>query len=310
MEVSFYKKNTTFILLIVLFILIITLSISSPHFLSFYNFSNILDQASLNLIVAIGMSFVISSGGIDLSVGSTAAISGAIAAICITINIPIFISILIAIFVSMIIGYVNGNLIGRLKINPFITTIAVMSIVRALTIIITKSNPIYGFSMSFSSFASNKILGLTNTFWICLIVFFIGAIVFYKTKLGTYTIAIGSNEDSLLRVGINTNRYKISLYIISSVLAGICGLLLASKLNCADPLTGYNLELDVIAIVILGGTNIQGGNGNLFGTFIAGIIMAVLYNGLTINNIPSYYQQLLVGIVILIAVLASRKKLT
>lgn len=308
MKSSSFIKNSSFILIIVLGILISILSMSSEHFLSIYNFSNILDQASLNLIVAVGMTFVIASGGIDLSVGSTAAMCGAIVAISTTNGINIFFSVLIAIFVSIIIGLVNGILISKFKINPFITTIATMSIVRAATIIIMKSNAIYGFSQSFSNFASVTYLGLTNSFWVCLIIILVGCMYFYKTILGTYTLALGSNETALSRVGIKSGKYKIYVYIISSFLAGITGLLLTSKLNCADPLIGYNLELDVIAIVILGGTNIQGGKASLFGTCIAGIIMAVLYNGLTINSIPSYYQQLLVGIIILIAVLVSRKK--
>jgi len=300
-----YKYNI--ILLVMLLILIVVFSNTSPFFLKLYNFKNILDQSTINIIVGIGMTFVICSAGIDLSVGSIAAFCGVIAAFFLHAGISVPLSMLAAILIGAFSGFINGYIISVIKVNPFIVTIATMSIWRALTLIFTKSTPIYGFSSGFTMLGTGSFRLLPLTVVICIIVIVLGWILFNKTKLGYYSAAIGNNEEALRRTGVSNNYYKTIIYVLSGITAAIAGLIITSKLNCADPTAGNMLEMDVIATVILGGTSINGGKGTIIGTVISGLFMSVLKNGLTINAIPPYYQQLLVGLIIIFAVITSDK---
>ncbi len=300
-----YKSNI--ILLVILLILVIIFSNTSTYFLKWYNFKNILDQSTINIIVGIGMTFVICTAGIDLSVGSIAAFCGVVAALSMHAGIPISLSMIAAVLIGALAGFVNGYITSVIKVNPFIVTIATMSIWRALTLIFTKSTPIYGFPSSFTILGTGSFRAIPLTVVVCIIVIVLGGTLFNKTKLGYYSAAIGNNEEALRRTGISINYYKIMIYVLSGMTAAIAGLIITSKLNCADPTAGNMLEMDVIATVILGGTSINGGKGTIIGTVIAGLFMSVLKNGLTINAIPPYYQQLVVGLIIIFAVITSDK---
>lgn len=304
------KNNKALLLLmLVLIVLIIIFSLTTEYFLTLYNFKNILSQSVINIILGIGMTFVICTAGIDLSVGSVAAFSSVILALALKMNMPVIIAILLGILAGGFAGFINGYLISILKVNHFITTLATMSIWRAMTLILTKSSPIYGFPESFTKIGIGSIGNIPIAVIICTCIVLIGYILFSKTKLGYYCMALGSNEEALKRTGVSVEFYKTTIYIICAITAAIAGLIMSSKLNCADPLAGTMMEMEAITIVILGGTSIKGGKATILGTVVAGLLMSVLKNGLTLNSIATYYQQLITGIILILAVVTSEKLL-
>lgn len=296
------------ILLVILVTSFTALSFTSPYFNSLYNIGTILDQSSMNIIIGISMTFIICSGGIDLSVGSTAALSGVIMSMALHSDIPIGVSLLLAILLGALCGLINGIIVSIININPFITTISTMWIYRALTLIITRSTPIYGFPEVLTKIGTIKIYQIPLIFIIALFIVIIGYILFNKSVYGNYTIALGVSEESLTRVGVKSKLYKVSLYIFSGLMASIVGILLTSKLNCADPLAGNMLEMEAITVAILGGTSIKGGKASILGTLLAGLLIGILRNGLIMNGIAAYYQQLAVGLILLASVILSEKR--
>lgn len=296
------------ILLIILCLLIVSLSILSPYFLSFKNFRNILNQSVLQIILSIGMTFVICSGGMDLSIGSNLAFSSMIMAIFMSKGIPSEIGLLICIALSTAIGFLNGAVISYSKINPFIVTLSTMSIFRGATVLVSKSKPVYGFENTFQFFGSGNLLFINVPIAIMILISIIALIIFKLTKLGLYSRFIGSNESALHRMGINTKKYKTIIYSICGLSAGIAGIILTARMNTADPLAGTGYEMDAIAAVILGGTFIKGGYGSIFGTIIACFILNIMDTGLTMLSISSNYQQLITGFIIIIAAILSEIK--
>lgn len=300
------KENKYLLLLIFILIVIITLfSFSSPFFLKLYNWKNIISQSVINIILGVGMTFVICASGIDLSVGSVAAFTSVIFALSLRNNMHIIISIFFALLSGVLAGFLNGFLISKLNINHFITTLSTMAIWRAITLILTRSSPIYGFPEEFTRIGIGDVGHIPIAVIICAIIVVKSYVLFNKTKLGYYCMALGSNEEALKRSGVSIEFYKIIIYILSSIMATVAGLILAAKLNCADPLAGTMMEMEAIAIVILGGTSIKGGKASILGTMVAGLLMSVLRNGLTINNIASYYQQLSIGIILILSIIIS-----
>lgn len=296
------KSFSQLLLFFVLIIMIFYLTIKSPYFFTWNNIRNILDQTSLHLILAIGMTFVISSGGIDLSVGSIVALSGIMIGLMLKADISIIVSSLAGVIIGGILGLLNGVLISKLKIAPFVVTIGSMSLYRGISLVITEGQPIYGFPVEFTYFGKGN-LGQINPPIVIAGFFVILAFFLFKyTKWGQYTLAIGGNEEAVRRVGINTNFYKSSIYMFSGLCAGLGGLILSSRLNAAEPNAGYMLESNIIAAVILGGTSMKGGQASVSGTVIASLLLSVMRNGLTILSISSYYQQLFVGFIILFSV--------
>lgn len=300
------RDFTQIFLFIALILLGALLTIKSPFFFTWNNIRNILDNASLQLILAVGMTFVIASGGIDLSLGSLVALSGIAIGLMLNANFPIIIAVLIGILIGGLLGIFNGFLISEFKIAPFVVTIGSMSLYRGLSLVITQGQPIYGFPSAFTFFGKGD-LGKINfpivlAAFITLLAFFI----IKHTKFGQYTLSIGGNEKALSRVGVNVKLYKSSIYMLSGICAGIGGLILASRLNAAEPNAGFMIETNIIAAVILGGTSMNGGRARLGGTVIACILLAVIRNGLTILSISSYYQQLFNGAIILLSVTISQ----
>ncbi|MBO3444259.1 ribose ABC transporter permease [Clostridium sp. CCUG 7971] len=297
--------------LIGLVLLIAVVSILSPSFLSSKNIFNILRQTSVNAIIAAGMTFVILTGGIDLSVGSILAISGAVCASLLASGQSIVVGIIAAILVGAFVGFLNGFVIAKGKLQPFIATLATMTILRGLTLVFTDGKPITlgsnDLAIKFGNIGGGMIFGIPTPAIIMLVVFVVCAYVLKSTKMGRYTYALGSNEEATKLSGLNTDKIKIWVYTISGILASIAGIIITSRLYSAQPTAGTGYELDAIAAVVLGGTKLAGGKGKISGTIIGALIIGVLSNALNILDVSSYYQMMVKGIVILIAVLLDRK---
>ena len=279
-----------------LILLIIVVSILNPSFLDLSNLLNLLRQISINGLIAFGMTFIILTGGIDLSVGSILALSSAFIALMITSGV--------------VLGAVNGLLVTKGNMAPFIATLATMTIFRGLTLVITDGNPItnLGDSYLFQLFGKGYFIGIPVPAVTMIIVFVILLIILQKTTFGRHTYAIGGNEIAAKISGIKVNKIKILIYGISGLMSALAGGILTSRLNSAQPTAGTSYELDAIAAVVLGGTSLTGGKGRIVGTLIGVLIIGVLNNGLNLLGVSSFYQQVVKGVVILIAVLIDRKK--
>ncbi|MCU0415342.1 MAG: ribose ABC transporter permease [Ignavibacteriaceae bacterium] len=293
---------------------IILFSQLSPHFFTAENLLNISLQVSITAIIAAGMTFVILTAGIDLSVGSLVALAGILATSVIKIDLPIYLSLSLGILVGILFGVLSGFIAGvfvtKFKITPFIVTLALMTIWRGTAFVYTEGRPIWELPEAFSYLGGGRIIGVPVPTIIMVIVFIVSHIVLTKTRFGRYVYAVGGNLEAARLAGIKTNKFLISVYIISGVLSAIAGVLLASRINSGQPNAGLMYELDVIAAVVVGGTSLFGGRGTIIGTFLGAMLIAVLRNGLNLLNVGSYIQQVIVGVVILLAVLLDqlRKK--
>ncbi len=297
--------------LVGLLLLIVVVSILSPSFLSTRNILNILRQTSVNAIIAAGMTFVILTGGIDLSVGSVLALSGAFAASLLASGQSIIVAVIAAIVVGAVVGFLNGFVIAKGKLQPFIATLATMTILRGITLVFTDGKPITlgsnALAMAFGKIGGGTILGVPSPVIITILVFITCYYILNHTKMGRYTYALGGNEEATKLSGLNTDRIKIWVYTISGILSAVAGIIITSRLYSAQPTAGTGYELDAIAAVVLGGTKLTGGKGKIIGTIIGALIIGVLSNALNILDVSSYYQMMVKGVVILIAVLLDRK---
>lgn len=293
-----------------LIVLIVFISILNPNFLTFNNILNLLRQVSINALIAFGMTFVIITGGIDLSVGSTLALASALTAGFLLTGMNPVLAVIIGLAIGVALGAVNGAVITKGKMAPFIATLATMTIYRGLTLVYTDGNPITGLDETFFFQVIGKgyFFGIPVPIIIMLITFALLYVLLHKTSFGRKIFAVGGNEEAAYISGINTNRVKIWVYGISGFLASLAGLILTSRLNSAQPTAGSAYEMDAIAAVVLGGTSMSGGRGSLFGTLIGALIIGVLNNGLNLIGVSSFYQQIVKGIVIIIAVLLDRRR--
>lgn len=297
--------------LVGLLVLITIVTILSPSFLSTKNIFNILRQTSVNGIIAAGMTFVILTGGIDLSVGSILAISGAVCASLLASGQNIIIAVLAALIIGAMVGFLNGFIITKGKLQPFIATLATMTILRGLTLVYTDGKPITlgsgDLAIKFGQIGGGKIFGIPTPALIMILVFTICTFVLKNTQMGRYTYALGSNEEATKLSGLNTDKIKIAVYTISGILASVAGIIITSRLFSAQPTAGDGYELDAIAAVVLVVTSLTGGKGKITGTIIGALIIGVLSNALNILDVSSYYQMMVKGAVILVAVLLDRK---
>lgn len=297
--------------LVGLVLLVAVVSILSPSFLSSKNIFNILRQTSVNAIIAAGMTFVILTGGIDLSVGSILAISGAVCASLLASGQSIIIGVLASIVIGAGVGFLNGFVISKGKLQPFIATLATMTVLRGLTLVFTDGKPITlgsgDLAINFGKIGGGEILSIPTPAIIMILVFAVCAYILKNTKMGRYTYALGSNEEATKLSGLSTDKIKIWVYTISGALSAIAGIIITSRLYSAQPTAGTGYELDAIAAVVLGGTSLTGGKGKIGGTIIGALIIGVLSNALNILDVSSYYQMMVKGVVILIAVLLDRK---
>lgn len=304
------KENQNLGTILALIILMVFVSILNPTFLQANNLMNLMRQLIINGFIALGMTFVILTGGIDLSVGSTLAVTSAIFAGLLQNGMNTILAILIALGLGLILGLINGFLITKGKLAPFIVTLATMTIFRGLTLVYTDGRPIAGpkDNFAFQFLGKGQFFGVPFQVILFALAFLILWTILNKTDLGRKIYAVGGNEKASFISGINIDKVKISVYVISSLMAVLSGLVLTSRLNSAQPTAGVAYEMDAIAAVVLGGTSMAGGSGSLTGTLIGILILGVLNNGLNLLGVSSFYQQIVKGIVILIAVLIDRKR--
>ncbi|KEP27641.1 ribose ABC transporter permease RbsC [Bacillus safensis] len=293
-----------------LIILVAIVSILNPAFLEPLNILNLLRQISINALIAFGMTFVILTGGIDLSVGAILALSSALTAGFIVSGMDPILAIIVGCIIGAILGMINGLLITKGKMAPFIATLATMTIFRGLTLVYTDGNPITGLgsNYAFQLFGRGYFLGIPVPAITMLLTFIVLWVLLHKTPFGRRTYAIGGNEKASLISGIKVPRVKIMIYSLAGFMSALAGAILTSRLNSAQPTAGTSYELDAIAAVVLGGTSLSGGRGRIVGTLIGVLIIGVLNNGMNLLGVSSFYQSVVKGIVILIAVLLDRKK--
>jgi ribose transport system permease protein len=290
--------------------IVIIVSILNPSFLQPLNILNLLRQVAINALIAYGMTFVILTGGIDLSVGSILALSSALMGGMMVSGMDPILAIIIGTLSGGVMGMINGFLITKGKMAPFIATLATMTVFRGLTLVYTNGNPITGLSNSraFQLFGRGYQFGIPVPAITMIIAFIVLYIILQKTPFGRKTYAIGGNEKAAMISGIKVSRVKIMIYSLAGMLSALAGAILISRLDSAQPTAGTSYELDAIAAVVLGGTSLSGGRGKIFGTLIGALIIGTLNNGLNLLGVSSFYQMVVKGIVILIAVLLDRKK--
>ena len=289
-----------------LIVLVIIFALASPNFLTFSNIATVLLSTAVIGILALGTTFVIITGGIDLSIGTGMALCAVMTGVIITnLGMPVWVGVLGGIGTGVLMGLVNGVNITFLRLPPFIATLAMMMIAGGLALVISGVRPIY-FSTSapdFKRIALGVIIpGIPNAVLITAVLALIAGLVLSKTLLGRYTFAIGSNEEATRLSGVNTRRWTIFVYMFAGAFTGVAGIVIASRLDSAQPQIGTGYELQVIAAVIIGGTSLLGGRGSIVGTVIGALIMSVLVNGLRILSIQTEWQNVVVGVVVLLAV--------
>jgi ribose transport system permease protein len=303
--------------LIALVLLCIGIALMSDKFLTVDNTWNVMRQISVNICISVGMTLVVLTSGIDLSVGSVLAFCGAITAGLLKFgielpsnNLYVGFTILGAILAGLIMGAVlglfNGWTVTRFKVPPFVATLAMLTIARGLTLLWTKGFPISNLGDSFAYIGTGWFLGIPLPVWISVVVIVSAVIITQKTALGRYIYAIGGNEHASKLSGININKVKLIVYSIAGVLAAVGGIMVTSRLDSAQPNAGISYELDSIAAVVIGGTSLSGGRGTIMGTVLGAIIIGVLNNGLVLLNVSPFWQQVVKGGVILLAVIIDK----
>ncbi|MCF2519585.1 ABC transporter permease [Dyadobacter sp. CY351] len=311
------SKLLRFQSLIALFLLCLGLSILSDKFLSVSNLWNVMRQISVNICISTGMTLIVLTAGIDLSVGSVLALCGAITAGLLKngielpdSNLYIGFTILGAILAGMLtgsaLGAFSGWTITKFNVPPFVATLAMLTVARGLTMLWTQGFPISGLGDTFLYFGTGWLFGIPVPVWISSIIVAIAVFVTNKTRLGRYIYAIGGNESASRLSGIQVNKVKIIVYTIAGALAAVGGIMVTSRLDSAQPNAGISYELDSIAAVVIGGTSLSGGRGSILGTVQGAIIIGVLNNGLVLLNVSPFWQQVVKGLVILIAVIIDK----
>jgi ribose transport system permease protein len=289
-----------------LLIMVIVFSSMSGVFLTERNIVNILQQSSINACIAIGMTLVIISGGIDLSVGPVAAFAAVLSATLLVAGYPVPIVILAALAVGLFCGFVNGALIAYAGLQPFIVTLGTLSLFRALALIFTGGNPILSLPNEFRRIFSSSILGLPVPVIVVAVLAIAATILLKKTPLGEYILAVGGNEEAARVSGVPIERTKVVTYMISGGLASLAAVILIARLGAAEPTLGNLWELEAIAASAIGGASLMGGKGSIFGTILGAIVLGAMRNGLTLLNVQAFYQLLATGIIIILAMLVDR----
>jgi ribose transport system permease protein len=303
--------------LIALVLLCIGITLMSDKFLTVDNAWNVMRQISVNICISVGMTLVVLTSGIDLSVGSVLAFCGAITAGLLKfglelpandlyIGFTLLGAILAGLIVGALMGLFNGWTVTRFKVPPFVATLAMLTIARGLTLLWTKGFPISNLGDNFAYIGTGWLLGIPLPVWISVVVIVSAVVITQKTALGRYIYAIGGNEHASKLSGININKVKLIVYSISGVLAAVGGIMVTSRLDSAQPNAGISYELDSIAAVVIGGTSLSGGRGTIMGTVLGAIIIGVLNNGLVLLNVSPFWQQVVKGGVILLAVIIDK----
>jgi len=276
---------------------------ATPHFLTVSNLLNVLEQTSINAIVAVGMTYVIISGGIDLSVGSVLAVAGIALALALQGGLPAPAAVILALATGTACGLANGLLITFGRLPPFIATLGMMSVARGIALMLAEGRPISGFSEGFRALATARVLIVPAPVLITAVVYVVAHFVLTRTVFGRATYAIGGNEEAARLSGVHVQFHKTAVYGVAGLMSAVAAILLTARLNSAQPTAGTMYELDTIAATVIGGTSLLGGEGTLVGALIGALIMGVLRNGLNLLNVSSFFQQVVIGAVIIGAVL-------
>jgi ribose transport system permease protein len=284
----------------------------SPYFFTANNILNVTLQTSITAIIAAGMTFVILTAGIDLSVGAMVAFSGVVTTSILKLDLPFAASFPLALVLGLALGLASGSVAGlfitRFNITPFIVTLSLMTIWRGSAYMYTDGRPIWGLPDQFSYLGSGRVLAVPVPTIIMICVYVAAYTLLKHTRFGRYVYAVGGNKEAARLAGINVTRTLLSVYIISGVLSAMSGMLLASRMNSGQPNAGLMYEMDAIAAVVVGGTSLFGGRGSIIGTFLGAMLIGVLRNGLNLLNVGSYVQMVILGIVILLAVLLDQMR--
>jgi ribose transport system permease protein len=281
----------------------VVLWILTPHFLTVSNLLNVAQQTAINAIIAVGLTFVIISGGIDLSVGSLVAFTGVVLAGLLQQAVPVPLAIAAGLGAGLVCGLINGALITFGRLPPFIATLGMMSVARGGALLYTDGRPVSGFDASFRWLATGEVARVPVPVLLMGLVYAIAHFVLRRTRFGRYVFAIGGNEEAALLSGVPVRFHKTAVYGLCGLLSGLAAVVLTARLNSAQPIAGINYELDAIAATVIGGTSLMGGQGSVAGTLIGALIMGVLRNGLNLLGVSSFVQQLVIGAVIILAVL-------
>jgi len=296
-----------------LIVLIIVFSLASPNFLKFNNIVSIILSTAVNGVLAVGVTFVIVTGGIDLSIGTTMTFASVIGGVLISFwKLPVLVGVLGALAAGALVGLISGTIIAKLKMPPFIATLGMMMVTKGLSLVISGTKPIYfNEAKAYGKIAMGSVLGqiipgfnIPNAVIIFLLMSVAASLILTKTSLGRYDFALGSNEEATRLSGINVDKWKMAIYALSGLFCGIAGILMSSRLNSAQPALGQGYELEAIAAVVIGGTSLNGGEGTILGTVIGAFIMSVLTNGLRILSVKQEWQTVVIGIVVIFAVYA------
>ena len=302
---GYLSKYGIFIALIVICIM---LSIATPYFFTTQNIIIVLRQVSINGILAIGVTFVIIAGGIDLSLGSVLALTGVVAAsFAHPGTYALVVPVMLGILTGVIIGAINGLTITLGKVAPFIVTLGMMTIARGLALVWSDGRPVTNLSPAFNYIGGGDLLRIPVPILLFVLVIIVSAVILNYTRIGRYIYAVGGNENAARASGIRVSGVKLFAYMMCSGLAGLAGIILASRITTGQPNAGIAYELDAIAAVVIGGTSLLGGRGSIAGTVIGVLIIGVINNGLDLLNVTSYYQQIIKGVIIVCAVLLDRK---
>lgn len=293
------QKLLPFATLVALFI---ALTIATPHFLTIVNLSSVARQTAVINIMALGMTLVIITGGIDLSVGSMLGISGLFGCMAIQAGYPIPVAILVGIGTGLVCGLLNGVMITQLRINPFIVTLGTLEAYRGFALVVSKGLPVHGLPDAFSFLGDGNLLGVPFSLWILALCAVLMHFLLENTKLGRYAFAIGSNSSAAYYAGVPIKFHLTAVYAIAGMLTGLAGMIEASRLMTGQPTAGQGYELQAIAAVVIGGGSLQGGEGSVVGTLIGAFIMGLLSNGSDLLGINPYWQQVVIGAVIIVAV--------
>ncbi|GAE27982.1 inositol transport system permease protein [Halalkalibacter wakoensis JCM 9140] len=305
LAMNILKKYGIFIILI---LLIVLMSILTPHFLSTTNLINIVRQMSIIGIIAIGVTPIIITKGIDLSSGSLIALVSVVVATFAQGDFPIVVPILVALGVGLLVGLVNGTLVAKGMLAPFIATLGMMTAARGAAMLYSDGRPIGGISETFTFIGQGMIAGIPVPVIIFGFVGLVTWILLNKTKIGKYVYAIGGNEQAAVTAGINVSRIKLMVYAYAGLLGGVAGMILTARIASGQPQAGIMFELDAIAAAVIGGTSLFGGIGTVGGTIIGALIIGVMNNGLDLLGVSSYWQQIVKGAIIVAAVYIDSRK--
>jgi ribose transport system permease protein len=289
-----------------LIIMVVVFSSLSDVFLTQRNLINILQQSSINACIAIGMTLVIISGGIDLSVGPAAALSAVLSATLLMAGYPVPVVIVTALGVGLLCGFLNGALIAYAGLQPFIVTLGTLSIYRSLALLYTGGNPVLGLPNTFRHIFTSDLFGLPVPVVVVAVLAVLATVLLKKTPLGEYILAVGGNEEAARVSGVPIERTKVMTYMISGGLAALAAVILIARLGAAEPTLGNLWELEAIAAAAIGGASLMGGKGSIIGTILGAIVLGAMRNGLTLLNVQAFYQLLATGIIIILAMLVDR----